>query len=54
MDFPHKLTNNLKEKIMMNQFEIVVADGGIRYLTIVDTSRYDFFWGFYRIIKVLD
>lgn len=33
---------------MMNQFEVV--DG---YLCVVDTSRYDGFYGFRRVIKEL-
>ena len=36
---------------MMNQFEIVVTNGGIKYLTVVDTSRFDFFWGFLALLK---
>ncbi len=33
---------------MMNQFEVVNG-----YLCVVDTSRYDGFYGFRRIIKEL-
>lgn len=33
---------------MMNQFEVVSG-----YLCVVDTSRYDVFYGFRRIIKEL-
>ena len=36
----------------MRQFEVLVFRGG-KYLTIMDTSRYDFWIGFRRIIKEL-
>lgn len=38
---------------MMNQFEVLVINGGEHYLTVVDTSRWDFYIGFRRIIKKL-
>jgi hypothetical protein len=38
----------------MNQFELLTINGGERYLTIVDTSRWDFYIGFRRIITRLE
>lgn len=38
---------------MMAQFEVWVI-GGKRMLMQVDTSRYDFWWGFHRPVKDLD
>lgn len=38
---------------MMLQFEVLRHHGG-RWLYIVDTSRYDFWIGFRRVIKNLD
>jgi hypothetical protein len=35
---------------MMDQFEVITFQG-VRYLTIVDLSRYDWLWGFRRIVK---
>ena len=32
----------------MSQFERIS-----RYLTVIDTSRWDYFWGFRRVIKEL-
>ena len=37
---------------MMNQFEVLVYMG-IRYLTIIDLSRYDYMIGFRKIIATL-
>ena len=38
---------------MMRQFEVIVINGGRKYLTAVDTTRYDAAIGFRRIIKEL-
>lgn len=35
---------------MMLQFEFVKANGKV-YLTGLDLNRWDYFWGFYRVIK---
>jgi len=35
---------------MMLQFEFVKANGTM-YLCTIDTSRWNYFWGFSRIIK---
>jgi hypothetical protein len=37
----------------MAQFEVLTMNGGVRYLAIVDTSRWDFYIGFRRVIKPL-
>ena len=37
---------------MMRQFEVVRMTH-TTYLAEIDTSRWDYFWGFRRIIKVL-
>lgn len=37
---------------MMKQFEVLTL-GGVRHLTVVDTSRYDGYIGFRRLIKEL-
>lgn len=39
---------------MMGQFEVLTINGGRRYLTVVDTSRYDIMIGFRRILRELD
>jgi hypothetical protein len=36
----------------MNQFEVLTLRG-VRHLAVVDTSRYDFYVGFRRVIKEL-
>lgn len=38
---------------MMGQFEVLTINDGVRYLTEIDTSRYDAFIGFRRIVKTL-
>lgn len=38
---------------MMNQFAVISINGGERHLCIIDTSRWDFYMGFYRSIKQL-
>lgn len=38
---------------MMNQFEVLVINGGRRYLCVVDVSRYDAAIGFRRIVAEL-
>ncbi len=37
---------------MMQQF-VVVRTAVATYLTIIDTARYDGFWGFYRVLRRL-
>ena len=36
---------------MMKQFEVITINGGERYLTLVDTARWDFWIGFRRVIE---
>ena len=38
---------------MMRQFEVIVINGGRKYLTAVDLTRHDFAIGFRRILKEL-
>lgn len=38
---------------MMNQFEVITINNGDRYLTIINTERYDFYIGFRKVIKQL-
>ena len=38
---------------MMNQFEVITINNGERYLTIINTERYDGYIGFRKIIKQL-
>lgn len=38
---------------MMNQFEVFKANGGQRWLTLVNVERYDFYIGFRSLVKVL-
>lgn len=37
----------------MKQFEAITLNGGDRYLTLIDTTRYDFFIGFHRVLRRL-
>lgn len=37
----------------MTQFEVLTMNGGERWLTRIDTSRWDFYIGFRRLIKRL-
>lgn len=37
---------------MMKQFVVVHTKVGA-YLTVLDTSRYDGFWGFHRVLRRL-
>ena len=38
---------------MMRQFEVMVFNGGERYLALVYTERWDFYIGFRKIIRRL-
>jgi len=38
---------------MMLQFEVITINGGERYLTLMDTSRWDYWLGFRRVIERL-
>lgn len=38
---------------MMKQFEVITINGGERYLTEIDTTRWNFWIGFRRVIKRL-
>ena len=42
-----------KENRMMLQFEVFKINGGQRYVFEIDTSRYDFYIGFRRVVAVL-
>lgn len=38
---------------MMNQFEVITINGGERYITVINTDRWDGWIGFRTIVKRL-